>query len=47
MKQHNLLSKALLTIIAFIFSISFIQAQNATIKGTIKDDSGIPLKWPV
>jgi iron complex outermembrane recepter protein len=43
MKQHNLLSKALLTIIAFIFSISFIQAQNATIKGTIKDDSGIPL----
>jgi iron complex outermembrane recepter protein len=43
MKQHNLLSKAFLTGIAFIFSMSFSFSQNATIKGTVKDDSGIPL----
>jgi iron complex outermembrane recepter protein len=43
MKQHFLLSKAIFTIIVFIFSISFAFSQNAVIKGTVKDDSGIPL----
>ena len=43
MKQHSLLSKAFLTFLVFIFSLSFSFAQNAVIKGNVKDDFGQPL----